>query len=100
MDCVQRIRQAATLIREAKRITPFTGAGVSTGSGISDFRSPGGVWEIYRVVTLQEFLSNHEARVEYRTMKKELFLETTNAKPNRAHLALPGLKKRGNSIVS
>ena len=44
MDYSRRIEQAVNLIKEAKRITAFTGAGVSTESGISDFRSLGGVW--------------------------------------------------------
>jgi len=95
MDYSQRIKQAVNLIKEAKRITAFTGAGVSTESGISDFRSPGGVWDKYRIVTFQEFLSSHEARVEYWSMKKELFLEMKNAKPNKAHIALAELEKTG-----
>jgi NAD-dependent deacetylase len=45
MDYSRRIKQAVNLIKEAKSITAFTGAGVSTESGISDFRSPGGVWD-------------------------------------------------------
>jgi NAD-dependent deacetylase len=95
MDYSRRIKQAVHLIKEAKRITAFTGAGVSTESGISDFRSPGGVWDRYRVVTFQEFLSSHDARVEYWSMKKELFHELKNAKPNKAHLALAELEKSG-----
>lgn len=43
MDYFQRIKQAVNLIKEAKRITAFTGAGASTESEISDFRSPGKV---------------------------------------------------------
>jgi NAD-dependent deacetylase len=61
----ERIGQARGLVADAKRITAFTGAGVSTESGISDFRSPGGVWDRYRIVTFQEFLASRDARVEY-----------------------------------
>jgi NAD-dependent deacetylase len=95
MDYSGRLKQAIDLIEAAKRITAFTGAGVSTESGISDFRSPGGVWDRYRIVTFQEFLSSHDARVEYWSMKKELFLEMKDAKPNKSHLALAGLQKMG-----
>jgi NAD-dependent deacetylase len=95
MNYPERLKQATDLIKAAKRITAFTGAGVSTESGISDFRSPGGVWDRYRIVTFQEFLSSHDARVEYWSMKKELFDEMKNAKPNKSHLVLAGLQKMG-----
>ena len=95
MDYPQRIKQAVNLLKEAERISAFTGAGVSTESGLSDFRSPGGVWDRYRVVTFQEFLSSHDARVEYWSMKKEFFLEMKNAKPNKSHFALAELEKTG-----
>jgi NAD-dependent deacetylase len=91
----QRIEQAVELIKEAKKITAFTGAGISTESGISDFRSPGGVWDRYRIVTYQEFLSSPEARIEYWKMKKELFDEMKGSKPNKAHLALAELERMG-----
>ncbi|MEW6571065.1 MAG: NAD-dependent deacylase [Nitrospirota bacterium] len=90
-----RIEQAIELIKGAKRVTAFTGAGISTESGISDFRSPGGVWDRYRIVTFQEFLSSHDSRVEYWKMKKELFYEMKDAKPNKAHLALAELERIG-----
>jgi NAD-dependent deacetylase len=90
-----RITRAVELIKTSKYITAFTGAGISTESGISDFRSKGGVWDRYRIITYQEFIASHEARVEYWQMKKDLFNEMKNAKPNRAHLALAELEKMG-----
>jgi NAD-dependent deacetylase len=90
-----RISSAVKLIRSADSITAFTGAGISTESGISDFRSKGGVWDRYRIVTYQEFISSHDARVEYWKMKKELYTEMKDAKPNRAHLALSKLENIG-----
>lgn len=92
----ERINRAVQLISEAKWMTAFTGAGISTESGLSDFRSKGGVWDRYRVVTYQEFIASHEARVEYWSMKKELFNEMKDARPNEAHLALAELEKTGN----
>jgi NAD-dependent deacetylase len=91
----QRIEQAIKLIKEAKKITAFSGAGISTESGISDFRSPGGVWDRYRIVTYQEFLASREARIEYWKMKKELFNEMKGSRPNKAHLALAELERMG-----
>ena len=95
MDYSQRIKQAVNLIKDVKRITALTGAGISTESGISDFRSPGGVWDRHRVVTFQEFLASRDARMEYWKMKKELFDEMKDARPNKAHLALAELERNG-----
>ena len=91
----ERISKAVTLLKTSENIAAFTGAGISTESGISDFRSKGGVWERYRIVTYQEFIASHDARVEYWKMKKELYREIKNARPNRAHLALAGLENMG-----
>jgi NAD-dependent deacetylase len=91
----ERLNLALNLIKEAKRITAFTGAGISTESGIPDFRSPGGIWDRYRIVTFQEFLTSNSARKEYWAMKRDLFREIESAKPNRAHLALAELEKIG-----
>ena len=57
----EKITKAATLLKSAENITAFTGAGISTESGISDFRSKGGVWDRYRIVTYQEFIASHDA---------------------------------------
>ena len=62
----------ATHLARAERAVAFTGAGISTESGLSDFRSPGGVWTRYRTVYYDEFLASDTARNEYWRMKKEL----------------------------
>lgn len=91
----QRISRAAELVRGATSAVAFTGAGISTESGISDFRSPGGVWERYRIVTYQEFIADAQKRRGYWRMKSELFREMSGARPNRAHRALAELSAMG-----
>ena len=95
MNYTQRIEKALGLIKGSDNITAFTGAGISTESGISDFRSPGGVWDRYRIVTFQEFTSSQEKRKGYWRMKSELFKEMSGARPNRAHMALARLEELG-----
>ncbi|MBI2954354.1 MAG: hypothetical protein HYY30_08575 [Chloroflexi bacterium] len=80
--------KAAGLIAVAKRIVVFSGAGISTESGIPDFRSPGGVWEKYTPVQHQDFIASEEARREYWRMHSEIYAVVVEAKPNAAHLAI------------
>ncbi len=91
----ERLTRSVSLLQEAAIVTAFTGAGISTESGLSDFRSPGGVWDRYRVVTYQEFLASADARKEYWRMKHALFGELKQARPNRAHRALAALERAG-----
>ena len=92
---LDKIAEAAAILNSSSWLTAFTGAGISTESGISDFRSPGGVWDRYQVVTYQEFIQSSEARCRYWAMKRELFKEMSGAKPNKAHLALARLQQMG-----
>lgn len=87
------IEQASALLRRAKNVAALTGAGISTESGIPDFRGPNGVWSRYRMVTLQEFLASHEDRVEYWKRKKESYPVMASARPNPAHFALTEIEK-------
>lgn len=90
---VSLVERASGLLRRAKKVAALTGAGISTESGIPDFRSPGGVWSKYRMVTLQEFLSSHEDRVEYWKRKKESYPAMASARPNPAHFALTEIER-------
>ena len=90
------ISRVVDLIINAKRIVVFTGAGVSTESGIPDFRSPGGIWDRFDPddFTYQKFLRDPEARRKQWQMLKEGEL-TTKAKPNPAHYAIAELDRLG-----
>jgi len=90
-----KIQLAQNLIKNATNVVAFSGAGVSTESGLSDFRSKGGLWERYRTVTYQEFLASHENRVEYWAMRRELIPGLLKAQPNPAHHALAELERNG-----
>jgi NAD-dependent deacetylase len=81
--------------RAAHRVVVLTGAGLSTASGIPDFRSPGGRWERYRPVPLQDFLASEEARARYWRYKGETWQLIRAAAPNAAHEALAALAHAG-----
>ena len=85
----------ADLIREARRAVVFTGAGMSTESGIPDFRSPGGVWSKMRPIYFDEFVSSEERRREAWTRVYSGVLGWTGAKPNAGHYAVARLVARG-----
>ncbi len=90
------IRRIADMIVKARKVVVFTGAGVSTESGIPDFRSPGGIWTRFDPddFTLDKFLSSQETRRK----QWELLLEGglfKNIVPNKAHLAIADLEKIG-----
>lgn len=89
------IDRVADLIYEARRVVVFTGAGVSTESGIPDFRSPGGVWtrENPDDWTFQRFLSDPETRK--RSWKRWRGNRRIDAQPNPAHYAIAELEKLG-----
>jgi NAD-dependent deacetylase len=92
---VTPLDELAATWRSARRVVVLTGAGLSTASGIPDFRSPGGRWSQYRPVTIQEFLAAEEHRVRYWRYKGETWEVIGAAQPNPAHLALAALARRG-----
>jgi NAD-dependent deacetylase len=78
----------ADLIQRAKAGIAFTGAGISTESGIPDFRSPGGVWSKQSPVYYDEFLASRDARARYWKMRVQMHREFGAAEPNDGHRAL------------
>ncbi len=86
--------RVAELILRSRRPVVFTGAGVSTESGIPDFRGPGGLWERYDPddFTIERFLKSPETRQKIWQVLGELFRE---AQPNPAHCAIAELERLG-----
>lgn len=96
MDDIERLRD---MIASATRIVAFTGAGISTESGIPDFRSPGGMWTKNQPIYFDDFVSSEEMRREAwrrRFATDETLLE---AEPNAGHRALARLVEQGRMSV-
>ncbi|MCF8069197.1 MAG: sigma factor regulator FecR [Desulfobacterales bacterium] len=89
------IEKISKKIAEGGKNVFFTGAGISTESGIPDFRSQGGIWDQYRPVYYDEFMSSEESRIEYWRQKAELFPDLEKAKPNEGHIAIARLNELG-----
>jgi len=92
----EEIERLARLIIESRKVVVFTGAGISTESGIPDFRGPGGIWSRYdpEDFTIQKFLSSPAARKTIWKMSDESGL-LTEAEPNPAHYAIAELYQLG-----
>ena len=87
------------MIAGARRIVAFTGAGISTESGIPDFRSPGGIWTKYRPIEFQDFLASEEMRRESWRRKFATDETMRKAEPNAGHRALARLVDEGKMLA-
>ncbi len=89
------IEEVARLIVSSKRIVVFGGAGLSTESGIPDFRSPGGIWDRYdpEDFYFQNFIASEASREKYWQMATEMYEPMKKAQPNLAHLAIAELER-------
>jgi len=92
MDDIELLRD---LIGSAKRIVAFTGAGISTESGIPDFRSPGGIWTRYKPIYFDDFMASDEMRRESWRRKFATDETMLKAEPNAGHRALAKLVEQG-----
>ncbi len=93
------IAELAHLLDRARHAVVFTGAGISTESGIPDFRSPGGIWTRMAPIDFADFLASEEARRE--TWRRRFAMAETfgMAGPNRGHRAVAALVRRGTAAA-
>src|SRR5438128_675408 len=87
------VRELEGLLRAAQRCLIFTGAGVSTGSGIPDFRGPSGIWKTQQPVYYQDFMASASARKEYWRFKLGGYPLFRDARPNATHTAITVLER-------
>lgn len=90
-----KLEEFALRVKDAEAIVFFTGAGISTESGVPDFRSPGGVWTKYQPVLFHDFLASEPARIQHWRLKKATYELFKTVKPNLAHYAVCEFEKRG-----
>jgi NAD-dependent deacetylase len=96
------VAELGGLLAASRRVTTFTGAGVSTESGIPDFRSPGGVWTRYdpQDFTFDRYVASAEVRANAWAMRREFFAQ--EVQPNPAHRAIARIEEagRGHGVVT
>src|SRR5438876_5252910 len=94
-----QIAELARVIERARQAVVFTGAGISTESGIPDFHSPGGIWTRMAPIDFSDFLASEEARRE--TCRRRFAMEDTfrAAAPNRGHRAVAELVRRSTAAA-
>ncbi|MHC4119829.1 MAG: SIR2 family NAD-dependent protein deacylase [Planctomycetota bacterium] len=91
----RNIQLIAREIVESEHFIAFTGAGISTESGVPDYRSKGGIWKKFQPVYIDEFMNSREARIKYWRRKSELYEALIGAEPNAAHRGLAELYEMG-----
>lgn len=89
------LARLASMVAAASKIVVFTGAGISTESGIPDFRSPGGIWSKTTPIYFEDFIASEDARREAWRRKVEVDRDMAKAEPNRGHRAVAALAERG-----
>src|SRR5215469_13327921 len=95
----REIADLARAIDGSRRAVVFTGAGISTESGIPDFRSPGGIWTRMAPIDFSDFLASEEARRETWRRRFEADDMWRSALPNRGHRAVAELVHRGTAAT-
>jgi NAD-dependent protein deacetylase/lipoamidase len=91
--------ELAQLVETAETVCILTGAGVSTESGIPDFRSPGGIWSRFRIIEYQEFVASPQARLEDWRRRFHMEDQLGTVQPNSGHRWIAGLVETGKCPV-
>ena len=88
------VRQLRSALDACGRAVVFTGAGISTESGIPDFRSPGGIWTKFQPIQFDDFITSEEARREYWRRNIARYDDFSRAEPSRGHRAVAHLVRQ------
>ena len=99
MTAMSTVNQLVDILSTARAGVAFTGAGISTESGIPDFRSPGGFWSRNSPIMYDEFLASRDARVRFWKQRIEMYRDFAHAKPNDGHLAVARLEELGKIVA-
>ena len=91
----EKIKLVAQKIKESKHLVVFTGAGISTESGIPDYRSQGGIWDKFKPVYFDEFMSSENSRIKYWDQRLDMEKSLSVSKPNTGHKSIAKLHDRG-----
>jgi NAD-dependent deacetylase len=93
------LEKAKALAAGARKVLVFTGAGISTGSGIPDYRGPDGLWTKREPVLYDDFMNSTRAKQDYWRYKAETFPAFLAARPNAAHRAVAELELAGRLLA-
>jgi NAD-dependent protein deacetylase/lipoamidase len=99
MNSKDEIERFRDLLRACRRAVVFTGAGISTESGIPDFRGPGGLWTKMKPIQFQDFVASDEVRQKSWAQRFEHGKNLFDAEPNSGHLAVAELVERGTATA-
>ncbi len=90
-----KIKRVAEKIKTSNRLVVFTGAGISTESGIPDYRSQGGIWDKFQPVYFDDFMSSKQARIKYWQQRLDMEKSLSTSAPNMGHNAIAMLHEMG-----
>jgi NAD-dependent deacetylase len=98
----EKIKELSDMLKAASKITVFTGAGISTESGIPDFRGPNGIWKSMTPIDFSDFVASEEVRKESWRRKFSADSMMSNAEPNTGHLGVLALDQLGklNAVIT
>ncbi|KAA3620372.1 MAG: hypothetical protein DWQ05_00065 [Calditrichaeota bacterium] len=94
-----QIKELNEILRQAEKIMFFTGAGISTNSGIPDYRGPQGVWKTRQPVYFDDFMNSDDSRVEYWDFKLESWENYKTVQPNSIHHAVAKIEEAGKMLM-